>query len=312
LILNFKFLKFDFMKSFICLILFFLLSRNISAQYVPLPENNAYWTNYLTAQWANLNENGWSHIWSNYLTGNDTVINSIDYVQLICATRFESFNSSSGMSAGSTSYQYIGAFRNDANTKKVFYIPKNDTAEKLLYDFNLSLGDTVSNWYNITYPAAVGVVSQIDSVYLDSQYLQRFRFFYNQYDTIYLIEGIGLTSGLLSAVQYVGAVYEDLLCFGVGNMSIYPNSNQFCGFIGISEKSASTLNVFPNPTSGILKLGEIERSAIIFNQFGSRVMRIDDDSGFDEIDLTDLPAGIYYCSLSSGENYYQAFKIIKY
>ena len=43
---------------------------------------------------------------------------------------------------------YIGGIRQDISAKRVYFIDSTMTSDTLLYDFDLSVGDTISDWYN--------------------------------------------------------------------------------------------------------------------------------------------------------------------
>jgi hypothetical protein len=78
---------------------------------------------------------------------------------------------------------------------------------------------------------------------------------------------------------------------------------------------ASSLIVYPNPTSGPLNVrfhldGDASVSVMIYNAEMHLVARLDDDRTFDEgtyqtqIDLGSLAAGLYLCRIEAGDKTY--------
>ncbi|MDA9782781.1 hypothetical protein N9B55_00060 [Vicingaceae bacterium] len=80
----------------------------------------------------------------------DTVVDGLLYHKLWYYELDASQNAPLGMTFGlilgaTVSKGYHGAFRNDSINKKVFYLRRSLNQEQLLYDFNLSLGDTLQS-----------------------------------------------------------------------------------------------------------------------------------------------------------------------
>jgi hypothetical protein len=62
------------------------------------------------------------------------------------------------------SCSYFGAIRSDS-LKKVYFLPADSSTEKLLYDFDLQIGDTLPLTYiYTTYQFSINIVKSIDSV----------------------------------------------------------------------------------------------------------------------------------------------------
>ncbi len=71
-----------------------------------------------------------------------------------------------------------------------------------------------------------------------------------------------------------------------GTLSLYAIS----GTIGLTEEErAETLQVYPNPTNGIVRLNQAVNNAVLFNLQGQKVLEV---SG-QQIDLSGLPTGVY-------------------
>jgi YVTN family beta-propeller protein len=71
-----------------------------------------------------------------------------------------------------------------------------------------------------------------------------------------------------------------------GTLSLYA----ITGTIGLTEQEREkTLQVYPNPTNGLVNLSRAVEGAVLFNLQGQRVKEV---SGL-EIDMSNLPAGVY-------------------
>ncbi len=121
----------------IILILSILISYSIQAQqYYPFPENNAFWL----VSWGTPSESSDYHY---ELTG-DTLIGLFNYHKLESAgNTYYSFDPNNPQFYNNG---YVGAYRNDTLTKKVYYFPKDSINESLLYDFNMVTGDTIQGF----------------------------------------------------------------------------------------------------------------------------------------------------------------------
>ncbi|MEO0900002.1 MAG: T9SS type A sorting domain-containing protein [Bacteroidota bacterium] len=137
--------------------------------------------------------------YQNYVNG-DTLISGRTYAQLWQVGR-TTFNFMSPVVNWINSDIYMGAIREDSS-RRIWYIPTGQTAERLLYDFNLSVGPTYS-FKDI--PLDSFVVKRIDSVEICGS--QRARYYIEPLpgpflDSIFWVEGIGNNQGLLHRYNY--------------------------------------------------------------------------------------------------------------
>jgi hypothetical protein len=76
-------------------------------------------------------------------------------------------------------------------------------------------------------------------------------------------------------------------------LNVHPPS-----FLGIKEIVNSDLDVYPNPVDNILNVdlnsGDIEREMFICDILGQKVMEISVYDSFTQIDVKDLPSGVYF------------------
>lgn len=118
---------------------------------------------------------------------------------------------------------------------------------------------------------------------------------------------------------------ENLLCISVDDTAYAYSSLYFfrdstthystnCS-IGIEESSLSNISVYPNPTSGTLKidLGEIQKNvkARITNNIGEVIFKVNFESiDYFHLDL-EVPAGIYFLKIETSEVETEILKVIK-
>ena len=201
--------------------------------------------------------------------------------------------------------------------KRIYFLDYNDT-DTLVYDFNLSVGDTVPitayvNPYTSTEECAT-IVSGIDSIWVDGFYRHIFHL-ENGYN---YVEGIGSTRGFINLHESVSCPFEDnseLLCFAVSDTMYYPNygpSN--CVFnLGINEPDQMVVLVYPNPASAMIALqlpeGVLVSSAELVDLQGRR-KRVS-ISGNSTIDVSSLAAGSYFVFVQTTDGEVAAGKFIR-
>jgi len=122
-------MKGNILNILLCLGLISYAEISFSQEYMPFPQDSATWYTMYVYDWPS--PPYYYYTTYKFETSGDTIINNINYTILNFGPALED----------STHYQ--GAYRNDTLNKKVYYIDKLDTAEMLLYDFNLLPGDTI-------------------------------------------------------------------------------------------------------------------------------------------------------------------------
>lgn len=119
------------MKKLLLSFLVFLQPIIILAQasvYKPFPDNMVKYVMAVTEKSGSQTE---YKQFRTEITG-DTIINGINYRKIYSVQKYPT-----------TSYAFWGGIRNDIPNKKVYQYNAGIGTEKLLYDFNLSLGDTL-------------------------------------------------------------------------------------------------------------------------------------------------------------------------
>jgi len=214
------------MKKYLLFSLFLFAFLSSQAQITMLDGN---------PRWVYRNEDD-QHNFLNYVQlvlGNDTTINGLEYKSV-------------------NDFRYVG-LREDSGIVYI-YIP-DISAEKILYNFNLEVGDTM---YESTYHYMGGlpfvVITEIDS--MDSPQGVR-RVYYNS-SGIEFYEGIGAAIGLYYQPQYMPSLSGGV---GIGCFEQYglsqlhsPNATTGCGSLDMSvnENKITAPDIYPNPVQNQL------------------------------------------------------------
>jgi hypothetical protein len=202
--------------------------------------------------------------------------------------------------------------RYDTLTKRQYVLDTSfsGNTEELLYDFNLTTGDTMPCGVN---PANVdiGVIDSVNQITIFGKSLKKF-YLSNGWGN-YALEGIGGSAGLHNFRPYGGAAspgifMTDLNCFASDD-SVLSISGTCVSLVsvGINELVANhTISIYPNPTKDQFNisssfdmmrvsisnlLGEI---IFIQNTFNGRAMKLDANS-------LKLSPGIYLVQIMDKE-----------
>lgn len=213
----------------LCSAFFFslLFTTQAKSRY-PLLPSSTWRIDSIDAMW-NIVEN------SRYFFNGDTLINNLNFFKLY----------KSGVAQYDTPFYYdniyVGALRDDND--KMFFIKKNRQVETLLFDFNLSIGDTIKSH--------IGK----DKIIVSIDTLQNGRrvFYHNRdhFNLGYFIEGIGANGGLFSAgsayiILHSGEQTNYLICYSENNSLVFESE---MGQVSNCE-IVNTDRKFPiNPTS---------------------------------------------------------------
>lgn len=192
---------------------------------------------------------------------------------------------------------YNGAIRDSA--QRIYFRSAVDTIEHILYDFNLTIGDTLIAPYPMEalgYSCDTTVVRWIDSLVTTDGYRRRLNMW--GCNVAEWIEGIGNTFWLTSPT-YLASLsggYQ-LTCFYDSTQLVYYLSEDDCNYFVSTHKLEPFLqiSVYPNPTVNLLtftNLPSTPSSTIVSDLFGRRLLFYADTPN--DIDVSELPAGIYF------------------
>lgn len=207
----------------------------------------------------------------------------------------------------------IALIRQDPETGKVYGIRWRDTVERLLYDFNLSIGDTVRIWPADGSDGGDLVVDEIDTVKMGGVYRKRLLLYGIMGSGLheYWIEGIGSTYGLLGSGRsgtYVTDIhYPYLQCYLEDDNIIYKDPYAKRCFIplpsGMGQQSEQdTPEFYPNPTRGEVRIKGLVRTweCTVYDGQGEVVFFKKLNSSNDFLDIKHQPDGTYHIVVRSG------------
>lgn len=202
-----------------------------------------------------------------------------------------------------------GVVREDS-AKKVYFINYMDTQEYVIYDFDLTVGDTAHLTYN-GMPVSF-IVDSITSILVDNQprnvfHLRPESSFYFYYQS--WIEGIGSLDELLIMRAPQTDYASDLLCFHENDTLKYYNPNYtdcYAPIVGLQEiAKQNRIELSPNPTDGkftivfpehftydeaVISIADVSGKIVVTRQITSTEKA--------EMDLTELPAGLYFVRIT--------------
>jgi hypothetical protein len=213
-----------------------------------------------------------------------------------------------------------GSIREDT-AGKIFRIDGLDTAEYLLYDFNVQVGDTIflhDDFGSLT----TAIVDSIDTEFIANKNRKViYTSFWNGNFTDYWIEGIGSMMGVLYPGNVVMDFGSQLLCYWKDSIKLLTTDagiNYGCNFTntGISDySSVETIQVYPTITHDFIKIdvGNLDFLEIkILNIMGIEMKSITLDHSLTTINLIGLPSGMYiYEILNKSDLKVKEGKIIK-
>ena len=309
-----------FTLSFGCFLLMMGMAEGQTNVYHPFPDSNAWW-----------GEMNWWTFWVTqsqgctvtdehklYVAG-DTLI-GINHYQKLFQYGYEWSNTCP--SSGTCCYYsniYKGAIRQDTSVKKVYlFYGSSDT---LLYDFNLSVGDTLPISFNN--PGNNNIVTSIDSVFIGNNYRKKFHI--GSYASI--IEGIGCDEGLL---DYIGGWFEAgsaLHCFHQDNLSYIIRDTIGFGYVTDSTYDCNldigipiitnkeSITIYPNPATTTLTLHlqlSIPNSQFIVSDITGREIfhQAINNSIQTTIDVSDWSNGVYIYQLTNNKETFRG-KFVK-
>ncbi len=297
---------------FLLLVLLIQVIKTASAQnYIQFANNSGYWNehieDYVTFGEINIYD------YTTFINGDTLISGSILYHKLYQSGEHIKYTNS--WNYISTSYftnVFSGMIREDS-LKHVYL--KLFGNEKLIYDFNLQINDTLNDtayWH----PLDPGTyVSLIDSVFLGTAYAKRYHLSVgNNNDYVSLIEGIGSTFGLLELVGVPFERFSTLNCFKSDSTFLELNPGD-CSFVNVQEPSDKpNVLIYPNPFSDFVQIdcgGFLIDFIEIYDPFGQIVIKQSNYKSLDLIDTYNLSSGVYFLH-GMTENKIFAKKIIKY
>ena len=241
----------------------------------------------------------------NYYIDGDTVLNNLTYKKVM-KQGSGYFSWMGNPPAGcSGTYSYIDTIpwcyvRSSA--KQMFIWMPPDTSEQLLFDFDLSVGDTLPLSYT-TWTTDI-YVTAIDSFVTGSGYRKRFMLAGNTWST-HILEGVGSDKGLTEPISIPFECGYNLLCYGTNDTAWYPVQGPTCNLEtdNFSIQQQPAINLFPNPANDqiTIKLAEISppMQISVYTTLGQVVYANTSTNTNPIIPVHQLENGVYLLHLSN-------------
>ncbi len=280
------------MKKLSILIFIFTNWSNFNAQsYIPMVEDSMIVVNGI-----------WGYDFAEpvvYKYLGDTTINSTSYFRVYHCSLLE--DSSFALS---TNTNYYGAIR-EVN-KKVYFLHKDSSIERKIYDFSLSLNDTTSIFFTTMWNSEnVNVkFKRIDTV---SNYYGRDIWIHDVNSSVFfpnyhIVEGFGNVDFCANEIE---TDYRTIkLCSIKKNNPSHniPVSYSACywqiknSFISLSEIESNSVEVYPNPAINQITVQSNDtdlQSVSIYDVNGKFINQISVQKNKEVIDLKFMKSGIY-------------------
>ena len=286
-------------------------------EYHPFPTKNTVWAESFHPSGGN-----YPNIYHYFaLKDNDTTINGYLYHKLYFSydTIFAEVN-------------LCGALREE--NKRIYYysiaplsclnIPIPLDTEVILNDFNLQIGDTITDKeFRVRYPGKL-ILIKIDSMIIGNEYRKVYNF---GYPADYIIkqakwvEGIGCLGGLLADEGYMPTndLYSNLNCFIQNREILYHSNEQIQCYnkntdVIPSIKANSKIKVIPNPVDKNTRI-EFDKpeyqKLIISDQSGNKLNEYDLKNKLSLlIDRGELSSGLYFISVYDNKGNIQTLKML--
>lgn len=298
------------MKAFVLIVCCLIGNLSLLAQshvYRPLPDSNTTWVYYQETYSAG--QLVFTEL-VNYYLGEDTVDNGYVYHKVY-------------KYSNSNYKEYIGAYRNVADSMKVYALSEPPYLDGLLiYDFKHEVGDSI--YVAQQFPLYVVVVAK-DSILINNVYFHYLHIQDPETGGFYIndlwIEGVGTTKELLRSLYYSEFTSSQLYCKRQNHSIEYLNPiitdpPEFC--LDLSLNTTSLLNefsfkVYPLPTTDFIYIknpvnSKEEPLCEIFDLSGRLLKR--DVTRDHMINISDLNIGTYILFIKNSTIFYRT-KIIK-
>ncbi|MFI5148229.1 MAG: T9SS type A sorting domain-containing protein [Bacteroidia bacterium] len=178
--------------------------------------------------------------------------------------------------------------------KTMFICDPSNQPEKLLYNFNLSVGDTLPLTFNNSTHTLV--VTAMDSILVRNQYRKRF---YINHTSEMVLEGIGFSGGLIESFgMNMDCGASGLNCYSLNDSALYPAPGPTCRIplgIAVPEEEKQQIELIPNPADqqariySPYKMGDM----LLYNTQGKSLIPLKEVGNAILINTSSLPDGLY-------------------
>lgn len=279
------------MKPILPLLALMLVSITSSAQYqyAPIPTDSAVWNYYSRTTTAGIEAKTNFHI---IIKNEDTIINGISYKKMfyryaesIKSSQYPNVDTPIPNKANQPD-SYYGGIREDNKRVYVKMNHASDTVDRMVYDFNLGVGDTLADNYGnsgATSRTYNYVIDRIDTIVIGGKTRKRFIAYgfdtgvtdFN--DSAIAIEGIGSNNGLLRYYDVIKSSYEFRchaapgIVYEINNPCIYTYEYGTPTTIN-STNNTQPVKVYPNPVYDAIHIQSDNAATVtLYNTVGQVV-----------------------------------------
>lgn len=300
-------------KKWVILILLLLFNLMVRSQsYFPFPTmDNTVWSIFHSVGEPGICEEGY---WFEYILSGDTLISGNSYKKVF-VQNLTLISHSSGFPGCSHPpvNGYAGAFREDTANKRIYIVFPHSTTDSLIYDFNLSPGDTI---YSPALPpyllcTDVRTLYSIDSIQIMGVYRNKYVYCSNLY---HVIEGIGSTKDPFGFSLYLNN--SALHCVRTDTSVIYNSApSTSCTSVLVTNEQHDTgriIEMYPNPARDKLFVHSnvlIDRLEIL--DLFSKTLITTMSSEY-PMSLDDFPGGMYLVRIIAADKSVFLRKLIIY
>jgi hypothetical protein len=300
------------MKKLLPILLLFFCLKSSAQTYLPTLQEGATWS--IMTEDASTPYIARST--TQYKIIGDTTINNIVYKKLhwldtdgTSSLAFYLFRES----GGKVYFRYFDQF---PSGNAYDYLSFQMDMEYLLYDYTLSVGDTIPSTYltgAYQNQGTVYTISSIGNVLIGGQYHKEFQINgnYSSCEHEVIIEGIGSTRGLIYPSNIYCPSYNfALLCYDLDTIHYtttysYLHYGSSCSInnVGIEELGVNPITIYPNPTdnyvtvnlpinytSGILQIIDLQGRVVKTETLSSKSQTLATGN---------LPGGVYQVIIGS-------------
>lgn len=297
------------MKRLTLNILFLLLCWTTTAQEIDYFANNPKWRMDSSCAIGG----GWpSYCDYVYYINGDSIVNTVMYKKLYHYGKCVRADYDSGPNPIidiDIFDHFRGLLRQEQN--KIFI--NDGSEEELLYDFDLSVGDTLPITYNNFHEGIV--VESIDSLLVGNEYRKVFN---TSGEEQMLIEGIGHIGGFIEFLPPMLECGYNFECFTLNDTTYYPDYGLPCDLdIDIPEYSQmNAIRIYPNPVGNQFTV-ELDPSIkdivtiCIYDINGKEVVRQKLDGNHHRINTEYLDSGIYSYMIFNTKGILKQSRIVK-
>ncbi len=321
------------MKYILTLFLYFILSFPLKADSLivsDFPDSNYTWNESL--EYSDTEFYTYYTLSTTYYDAGDTTIENKSYRKLMQKSVRKDYNVFSippfyELRSIVNSDSLFGCIYNKKAEKKVYIRLVYDTVDKKLFDFSYKLGDVVDldfyRNYNSDSLYVVNIGNVVDPLGVSRKY---FQFSYNLSDTLdpqmsgfmsCMIEGLGLGKGINAGIDipferynyYFDCInFSPTIKFSINDylsinteptISLAENCDTIrFEYMNTEFEKNSSIKIYPNPSKDQIQIDikDLIQSVKIYDH-NSRLILTKNDLKNNNIDVTELPQGLYYCMI---------------